>query len=323
MGSKYAYAFGRVRALEVGLVTASQLKRMTDARNAEEALKIVSETSYSAYLPEKPEISDIEKAILKELEKTCEISRKISPERSITDLFEVKYDIHNLKILLKSEIIGKSLSNLLIPLGREGADNIKAALAGDLKVVSPGMRDIIVKTRELYEKTKDFQKVQFFLDREHTRLLRNGFRGYPFLREFFAIKIDLENIRNYLRIQKYGLDFEKVFLFGGNFGLAFFEAAKDQPVEYFVEKTRNTNFAHVVSEGLAAYQKTGSLALYEKLTENFLMQYMRRAKFRSLSIEPLIGYLFAKEREASLIRRILVSKMKRINIQDRVSETYE
>jgi V/A-type H+-transporting ATPase subunit C len=318
----HAYAFGRVRALEVGLIDATQMKRMLDARTADDALKIISETPYGAYLPENPQIPDIEKAIIEELKKTYELSRKISPQREITDLFEVKYDMHNVKILLRSEITERSLSHLLIPLGREGPENIKAALNGDLKAVSPEMQHVLSRARALYEETEDFQKVQFFLDKERSRILRTGFEGSPFLEEFYAIKVDLENIRNFLRAQKFNLDFEDVFLPGGNLDLKFFGEAKEA-AEYFIEKTRSKDYAFVVSQGLADYEEEKSLVSYEKLTEDFLMQHMKKAKYYSLSIEPLAGYLFAKEREARIVRQILISKMKGIDVTDRVSEVYE
>lgn len=320
--SSYAYAFGRVKALEVDLLTTAQIKRMTDAHTAEDALKVLSESPYSTHLPERPDIPEIEKAILRELEETYEIVKKISPNKEVIGLFELKYDIHNIKILLKSEISKKQLSHLLIPLGREGIDNLRAAFDGDLKAVSSDIADIIENSRQLYEETGDFQRVQFFLDREHTNLIERGFKGHSFLEEFFTIRIDLENIRNFMRVQKTAIEFEEVFLPRGNFDIKFFEEIRDQPAEFFVEKTRNKDFANVVSEGLKAYQMTGSLAKYEKLAEDFLMQYMKKAKLYSLSIEPLVGYLFAKEREASLVRQILISKIKGIDIQDKVGEPY-
>ena len=63
MTESHAYAFGRVRALEVALIDTAQLKRMVDARTADDALKVLSETPYGSYLPEHPDIPDIEKAI--------------------------------------------------------------------------------------------------------------------------------------------------------------------------------------------------------------------------------------------------------------------
>ncbi len=318
--TKYGYAFGRVRALEVGLIDSAQVKRMVDARTAEDAFKIVAETAYGAHLAETPSIPDVEKAVLEELKKTYEIMRKMSPERKVTDLFEVKYDIHNAKVLLKSEVAG-DLSHLLISLGREGPDKIRAALKGDLKAVTPEMAALLVKARSLYAETKDFQKVEFFLDREYTRLLKEGFEKYPFLKKFLEFKVDLENIRNFFRAQKAKIDFEDVFLPGGNLTLKFFKEAREP--DYFTEKTRNAPFASVVSEGVAHYHETGSLKLYEKLTGDFLMEYMKKAKYYAPSVEPVVGYLYAKEREASLVRQILISKLKGINVTDRVSEVYE
>ncbi len=321
MGSEYAYAFGRVKALEVSLINSSQVKRMIDARTAQDVFKIIAETPYGVLLPENPRIPDVERAILAELKRTYEIIRKISPKREITDLFEVKYDIHNMKIFLKEKITGKSLSHLLIPLGREGPESLKAAFQGNLKAVSSQMAAILVKAETLSD-AKDFQKVEFFLDREHAHLFGEKFRDYPFLKKFFALKIDLENIRNFLRAQRAGLDFEEIFLPCGNFDLKFFTDAKDQPVTYLAEKTENTAVAFIV-EGIQHYEETGSLAFYEKRAQDFLMECMRKARFYPLSVEPLVCYLYAKEREAAVVRQIIISKLKGVEVRDRVGEVYE
>ncbi|MBU6997403.1 MAG: V-type ATPase subunit [Theionarchaea archaeon] len=322
-GSKYAYAFGRIKALEVGLIDASQLKRMIDARTAQDAVKIVAETPYGSYLSENPDIPDIERAILQELERTYQIIAKISPDKAITDLLQLKYDIHNLKIILKSQITGHDLSHLLVPLGREGPVALRAACDGDMKAVSPEIAHVIQKSLSLYQESGDFQKVQFFLDREHSRLLSEGLATTPFLQKYSAYAVDLENIRNFIRAEKMGIKFAEVFLSGGTLALASFSEIKDQAADYFMESTRNSDFASVVHEGLTAYQETGSLARYETLVDNFLMEYMKKAKTYSLSLEPVIGYLFAKEREAKVVRQILISKMKGIEVTGRVSDVYE
>lgn len=321
MTESYEYAFGRIKALEVHLLDSTQMKRLSDAKSAEDALKLFHETVYGAQLPETPRISDVEKAILYELRKTYEIICTISPERDVTDLFELKYDIHNMKVLLKSEASGKSLSHLVIPLGREGAEKIQAALKGDVKAVPPKMYALLVRARSLYEETKDFQKVQLFLDREHARMLEEGFSTSEFLRKFFSHKMDLENIRNYFRAKNAGVDFEDVFLPGGEVTMAFFKEANAQPVEYFIEKTKNADFAGVVAEGLSSYEDTHSLSVYEALSEDFLMQYMKKAKFLPPSVECVVGYLYAKEREAALVRHVILSKM--LGIRGRVGEVYE
>jgi V/A-type H+-transporting ATPase subunit C len=42
----------------------------------------------------------------------------------------------------------------------------------------------------------------------------------------------------------------------------------------------------------------------------------------TLGIEPLLGYILAKEREVKLIRLILIGKMRNVDVEKRMSDPY-
>ena len=46
---QYAYAVGRVRAMETRLLDRSKIDRMVEAKSAEEALKVLGESEYAEY----------------------------------------------------------------------------------------------------------------------------------------------------------------------------------------------------------------------------------------------------------------------------------
>ncbi len=55
------------------------------------------------------------------------------------------------------------------------------------------------------------------------------------------------------------------------------------------------------------------------------MEYVRGAKFKPLTLEPLIAYLYAKESEIKTIRIILTSKLNNIDadtIKERLRDAY-
>ncbi|HBF8938183.1 TPA: V-type ATPase subunit, partial [Clostridioides difficile] len=65
--------------------------------------------------------------------------------------------------------------------------------------------------------------------------------------------------------------------------------------------------------------------VFEKLCDDYLMEYVRGAKFKPLTLEPLIAYLYAKESEIKTIRIILTSKLNNIDadtIKERLRDAY-
>jgi len=86
--------------------------------------------------------------------------------------------------------------------------------------------------------------------------------------------------------------------------------------EKIVERYRYTDFNRVVTAGLEPYRQTGELQVLEREIDNFLMDILRRAKYRVMGIEPLIGFVYAKEIEIKLLRLILTGKLLQIKIED-------
>jgi len=57
-----------------------------------------------------------------------------------------------------------------------------------------------------------------------------------------------------------------------------------------------------------------SLTVLEREYDNYLTRMIAQAKYISLGIEPLVGYLIAKEIECKTLRIILVGKVNNVSI---------
>ena len=65
--------------------------------------------------------------------------------------------------------------------------------------------------------------------------------------------------------------------------------------------------------------------VFEKLCDNYLMDFVKDAKLKSLTLEPLVAYLYAKETEMKSVRIILTSKLNHIDaqiIKERLRDAY-
>ncbi|GAI62431.1 unnamed protein product, partial [marine sediment metagenome] len=60
----------------------------------------------------------------------------------------------------------------------------------------------------------------------------------------------------------------------------------------------------IVKDGIENWKKSGSFSFLEKLFDDYLLNFVKKAKYISFGIEPLIGYLVAKEMEVKNLRTV-------------------
>ena len=317
-GSEYAYSFGRVRALETYLLDKLQFKRMAEAKTASEVIKILSEKGYA--IPEDADVPTIEKALQKELYDVYDLAQHISPQKTTTDLIQMKYDFHNAKVILKADIHSREPVHFL-PLGVVDIEKLKKAFKERIKDLPAPLADAVEKARIAYEETGDTQMIDFVMDAEYLAAVLNNCED-PFLKEFFRFIIDLENIKTIIRCQRFDIDGEKAYIKGGTIDVKTYLGFHGEPVETIIAAVQSRKYSHIVEEGLKDYEETKTLTVYEKRIEDFLIEYLKKAKMAALSIEPLIGYILAKEREVKQVRLVLLGTLKGIEVGERMSDPY-
>ncbi|MEI3522718.1 MAG: V-type ATPase subunit [Anaerotignum sp.] len=70
---------------------------------------------------------------------------------------------------------------------------------------------------------------------------------------------------------------------------------------------------------------TKALRFLKKHVTTYLTEYMKEAKYKTLTPEPVVAYILAKEAEAKCVRNILTCKLHNIDteiIKERVREVY-
>ena len=100
-------------------------------------------------------------------------------------------------------------------------------------------------------------------------------------------------------------------------------------LHFHIENIHNrlaaTDYGNIIREGIEYYKSHNSLALLEKNIDNFIMDYMKKAKTIPFGIEPIIGYLYAKENEIKLLRIIMVGQLNNVPpevIRERLRDSY-
>ena len=328
---KYLYAVTRIRSLETKLLDKAKIERMIDTKNAEEVVKVLSETEYASLVSEMSSALDYEMLLLKELEKTYEFLREIAPSKEIANLFLIKYDIHNLKVLLKSSLLGEENDELLINIGSIPVTKLKEMVKEkNFRDFDPIIDDSLNGVFNNVSETPDPQLIDLVLDKSQYEIMYNLAKQSKssFLMNFISAQIDMVNIRSFLRIKVmgFGRDYlSKVIFSNGKLDFDFYSKNFDEPIEIFSEKLWATDYYNVIQEGLESFAKTRSFTKLERLIDDYILELAKKGKYVAFGIEPIIGYLMAKENEAKIIRIIMVGKINDIPneiIRERLRDVY-
>ena len=316
--NKYLYSVTRIRALETKLLDKTKIERMIEARNADEIIKILYETEYASSISEMKDNEDYETVLSKELSNTYELLSEISPVPELTNLFLLRYDIHNLKTLLKSSYLGEDSDTLLSSIGTIPLNRLKGMVKEkDFRDLDPILKECVEGIIGEFTVNPDPQLIDVTLDKCLYNLMYKSARDNKssYLMDYISKQIDLINIKSLVRVKAmgYGRDFlKKVILENGKLDYAFFNDMFDETLEALIEKLAFKDYGKVVEEGISNYIKTNSLTKFEKLSDDFIFELAKKGKYVAFGIEPLVGYLMAKENEAKIIRMLMVGKINEI-----------
>jgi len=329
--NKYLYSVTRIRALETKLLDKAKIERMIEAKNAEEVIKVLNESEYGSSISEMKGIEDYESIISKELSKTYELLSEISPVPELTNLFLFRYDIQNLKTLLKSSYLDEENDELLSSIGTISGQNLKKMVKNkDFSGLDPMIRECVEQVIGEFTVNPDPQIIDVTLDKCLYNLMYKTARDNKssFLMDYISTQIDLINIKSLIRVKSigYGREFlKKVILSNGKLDYAFFNDIFDESFETLIDRLAFKDYGKVVLEGISNYVKTKSLTKFEKLSDDFIFELAKKGKYVAFGIEPLIGYLMARENEAKIIRMVMVGKINEIPnelIRERLRDIY-
>lgn len=327
----FSQAVIRIKVLEKRLLTRARLERMADAENLEEVMKILGETEYQQHLGNLKRVEDYEQVLALEMKRVYHLMDELTGEKVIKDLLAMKYDYHNLKVLVKEKISGKPLSHLLVPYGVRDMGKVKTALAtGDYRELEEPIREALLQVLSDYEKTEDPQRIDILLDRfyyEHLGQIAKETK-IPLFEEYVKNLVDFANVRTLIRVKKMDKDLkflEEVLLPGGNIERETLLYAIHDSLDTIMVKLKNEKLAKPILLGLEAFRKTGRLSEFEKIADNELMNLNKGSKNVIFGPEPLFSYLHAKEAEVKALRIIMVSKINKLSpetIRERLRDLY-
>ena len=302
-----SYACGRIGVLRRGMLHSSQLDRLMATHTYEEACRALSEIGYTS-----AEGADFQSAADERVRKACELIVAVSPNKQLTDCFLLRYDTHNLKVLLKSRFLAIK-PEFLSACGTMKVDTLRHAVSEHRYQALPEVfQDALNALEKTLAREFDPMTIDAELDKAMYRLVFEKLKSVhvPAVKRYFTAKVDLQNYIILLRVKKMGKDaafFAKLFLPCGSIDLTRFTKAFDEPDR--LSKLLKPYGQRVYAAGIAAALNADKLPFMEKTADDYLYSIFGDTKYQTDSIDVLIAYLLAAQREATDVRLIMTGKL--------------
>ena len=326
----YGQSVVTIRILEKRLLTRNRLERMIEAQTPEEVLKLLGETEYSQNMADIHGSQDYEIILKRETERVFSIVRNMIKNTGIVDVLSLKYDYHNLKVLLKSKITGKDFSSLLMQAGTIDASKFKVKFETQSNDLPQEIMEAIDEVQKDFEENNNPQRIDIIVDKHYFRNLSRLAKeiDVKVITDYVEGLIDFENMITLFRVQKQKRDarfLETVIFEGGTISKNKIVASINDNTDTILNKFKKEKLGTYLVKGLEAFSETKRLSELEKISDNYLMELNKESKYVVFGPEPLFTYLVAKEREINAVRMIMVSKINNISsdkIRERLRETY-
>lgn len=327
--NKFIQSSANIRVLEKKLLSKVYLERLIEATDLSEALKFLGDTVYQEYIVKLNKAENYEEVLKKEQVRSFKEVYSISPDRRIVDLLAYKYYYHNMKVLVKEDILEEDFHDLYIELGDFNETEFKESLSKIQKEDSP-LKEAMKFAKENFENTKNPQEIDLIIDKMYFEKLIElaDSLDVEFFKKYLEDLIDFTNITILLRSKSQNRDIkflDKLLISGGSISKKEYEKYFNGDISHDSSLFSNTRIAKSVGIGIEDYNKTGSLSIFEKEEDNYFIKSLKDVKRITYGPEVIFAYLYAKEMEIKNLRIILISKLNKLDssfIRERLRETY-
>lgn len=186
---KFAYAVGRIRAIEARMLDTGHILRMADAAGFESAFNILTDTHYSEKIDKLERAFDFETLFKLELEHTRELLLELAPQNELIEIIFAKYepDLDD--------------THYLTRLGQ-------AALKHDLPLFTKYARGFIalttIKNKALKEKLDIEEMIDRYLYSDYGTAVKPGFEEFKKSGSLHVLEREIDNtLMEVIRRAKY------------------------------------------------------------------------------------------------------------------------
>lgn len=316
-----------IKVWETKLLNKSFYSKMINSNSLEEVISSLQETPYGG----KINGGNFETRLDDSFKDLCDDLNKTIKNNEIIDFVRLKNDYHNLKTLIKAKVLNKDFSYMLNTNGTMPIDKLEKAIRNEnYRDISVNIENVIKEVFLELDTKKDSQVIDIVVDRYMFKDMVSIAKKIEsaYISKYVKTVIDLTNIKTVLRLKKINKDkafLSYVFIEDGTIPL---DVCKNMLLDDFDNMSSRlgvTSYETVVREVIDDYSESKSLSSLEKRFDDYIMAYVRDAKFINFGVEPVFAYLYAREIEIKNLRIILAGKINKVDseiINERLRDNY-
>ena len=323
----YAYACARISALEKSLFGKDAIRRMAEG-SLEDALRQLSDAKYGNLQDAMAE--DTERMIDSVRRQTAQTIQELSPDATLTDLFLLQTDAHNLKVLVKARMLGAA-DFAWLEGGLYTREQLVAMVA-DAKYdeLPECMREALIRLEAKLKISQEPQLVSVYIDYGyHAHCLAvSATIKEPFAKQYFAALCDFNDVITFLRMRAMGAhkeDLKEALLPNAGIRREDMIEAYELSAESLTKAISSSVAKSALQDGLSRMLVSGNIAMLEKARDDYLLSLVNAHRHETMTIFPIVGYYLARDREAKAVRLILTVKRNGLDdavIAERLRELY-
>lgn len=302
--SYYLFACAELKAREKEFIEKQKIKRMLDTKSIDSFFKLLHETYYSKYIDDTSKNRDFKSIITSELKSIINfLKERLKAEHQIiTGFLMHKEDLHNIKIIMKSEVLNRDLEELFIPVLYSYSQLKKAVETGSYENIdldttrSLQYAAILGHTEKIY-RTSELKLELFFLEKLYSSIAALKSK---MLEDFTKHIIDIFNIKNIYRnrFAEEKFDFDLFLHKNGFLTLNFLKKFENENLDYFVKTLSSTQYAPLLAQGPhPLYDDNGASYSFEKNEELFYICFFDSIKYTISNLEKIVDFFIKKKIE--------------------------
>jgi V/A-type H+-transporting ATPase subunit C len=307
--SKYGFAIGRVRALEVMLLDRPRYERLVRTRGGDEFAAALAETAHGRFL--EGGAAGVPRALDEAARDNSGFLAAYALDGWLVRLFSLPAAFRSLKTAVKQAL-------------SQGKDD--TALPQEIQALpeSQHIAKVVGDAMQAFSRDKNPAAVDAAVDRIQQQVELQVANSSEFVTGYFRLHADIENLRTLVRVKaKEDVDknlageMEAAFLDGGKLTLASFLSALLQPWDAILDLLAKAppigagseEFHDFLEQGRVALTDRRSFVRMERLGREAELRYLRQTRYATFGHEPLVTFFLLRENELRNLRLVYAAKL--------------
>lgn len=327
--TEYLFSFGELVQREREFLSKDQFERLITSNSFDEFVKNLSETYYSVYTEDLKKQKDFSFVMEKENFLTIDYLQKnlLEKDRKLINFLTLDRDIHNVKVVVKSTILGKDLKEIFLHSTYSYESLKESYESGNFEKLEGNIKDVLEYAYFLKPEKENLRIVELKLEQLFFKKLLKyiSLSGSELLLKLFRHRVDMLNIKNVYRVKISSMNIKsKDFIYPeGYLPLEFFEEFDDENLDYFASELEKSVYVRMIMEGafLAFSEKT--FTSFEKNEEKFVLDFLSKSEEFLPTLERILFFFIKKRfetRSLNIIFTGVVNNIPKDKIRNRIPQ---